>query len=89
MKKHLSIRDIEGDWVEPDFNSSLIERCRDNWSKPVKELPNYVLATFLRQKFGLSIAIPEAQKRIKSNYLDGSELYDEELENALKIANET
>ena len=89
MKKHLSIKDIEGEWVDPDFNSSLIERCRENWSKPINELSNYVLATFLRQKLGLSITISEAKKRIEVNYIDGTELYDEELENALEIAKET
>jgi len=78
--KERSVSDIEGPWVEPELNSGLIQRCRDNWSKPVSQLTNHVLATFIRQKFALSIVIPEAKKRIERGYVDESELYDEELE---------
>ena len=81
-----SIADIEGPWIEPELNSGLIRRCRDNWSKPVSEVTNHVLATFIRQKLGLSIVISEAKKRLKSNYVDGTELYDEELEVAVNEA---
>ena len=84
-----SVSDIEGDWIEPELNSSLIERCRDNWSKPISQVSNYVLATFIRQKFALPLVIPEAKKRIESGYIDGSELYDEELEVAINGVTET
>jgi len=74
-----SVYDVEGHWIEPELDSSLIERCRDNWTKPVSQLSNYVLATFIRQNFALSLVIPEATRRIQLGYIDGSELYDEEL----------
>lgn len=83
MKRHTTVADIEGPWVEPNFNSGLIERCRTYWTTPVTELPNGVLAMFIRQKFGLSVVIPEAHLRIEQGFHDDSELYDGELSNAL------
>ena len=76
-------------WVEPELNSGLIQRCRDNWSKPVTQITNHVLATFIRQNFALSIVTPEAERRIKRGYIDGSELYDEELEVAVNESPKT
>jgi hypothetical protein len=74
-----TVADVVGPWLEPDFNSSLIERCRNNWSTPVGELTNYVLATFIRQKIALSLVVPEAQRRIASGYTDETEILDDEL----------
>jgi hypothetical protein len=81
-----SVADIEGPWVEPAFDSSLIQRCRKNWSVPVVELSNYVLSTFLRQKLALEIVIPEGQRRLQANFVDDTELYDDELANAVRDA---
>jgi hypothetical protein len=77
-----SVANIEGAWIEPEFESSLIQRCRDNWSVPVSNLSNYVLATFARQRMG-RLVVREAKRRIELEFLDGSELYDEELSNAI------
>ncbi|WP_141753251.1 hypothetical protein [Duganella sp. HH101] len=79
-----TVADIVGPWVEPAFNSSLIERCRDNWSAPVGEITNYVLATFIRQKIALGLVVPEAQRRIASGFTDETEILEDEL--ALAIA---
>ena len=76
---HLSVADVQGCWVEPDFDSSLIQRCRKNWSVPVTEISNYVLATFIRQRIALSLVVPEARRRISAGFTDDTELYDEEL----------
>lgn len=78
-----SVADIEGVWVEPLFESSLIKRCRENWTVPISELSNHVLATFIRQRKGLKLVVPEAIRRIEVGYDDDSELYDEELSNAI------
>lgn len=80
------VADVEGPWVEPDFNSSLIERCRSNWSVPVTEVSNYVLATFIRQRIALGLVIPEARRRIEAGFTDDTELYDEELSVAVSEA---
>jgi hypothetical protein len=39
-----SMQDIEGLWIDPDFESSLIELCRNNWNIPISEVTNHVLA---------------------------------------------
>jgi hypothetical protein len=82
----LSVADVIGPWVDPGFESSLIERCRENWSVPVLEVSNYVLATFIRQRMALQLVLPEAKRRLEANYMDGSELYDEELSVAVAEA---
>ena len=78
-----SVADVEGPWVEPDFNSGLIERCKQNWYVPVDKLTNHVLATFLRQQIASSLIVPEARTRIHLSIDDDSELYDGELAEAL------
>ena len=80
------VADIEGPWVEPELNSGLIQRCRDNWSTPITQVTNHVLATFIRQNLALSIAMPEARSRLDRGYIDGSELYEDELDVAMKNA---
>jgi hypothetical protein len=81
-----SVADVAGPWVEPEFDSSLIERCRKNWSIPVGKLSNYALSTFLRQGFALEVVIPEGQRRLLANFVDDTELYDDELANAVQGA---
>jgi hypothetical protein len=83
--EHRSVADIEGPWIDPGFESSLIERCRENWTTPVGRISNYALATFIRQRKALQLVIPEARRRIELNYLDETELYDEELAVAIAM----
>lgn len=78
-----SVADIEGAWIDPEFESSLIQRCRENWAIPVSDLSNYALATFIRQRLGLKLVAPEARRRIELQFSDDSELYDEELSDAI------
>ena len=82
----LTVADVEGPWVDSDFESGLIERCRLGWNTPVADLTNELLAIYLRQKIALSLVVPEAQKRTSENYVDDTEMYEEELVNALKHA---
>lgn len=83
MEKRAVI-DIVGTWVDPGFESSFIGRCRDNWSLPIGEITNYVLATLIRQRIALDLVVPEAQRRIASGYTDETEILDDEL--ALAVA---
>jgi hypothetical protein len=80
------VGDMEGPWVDPDFHSGLIERCKRYWSVPVTELPNEMPATYLRRRIALQLIIPEARKRIEARIDDDSELYDGELAQALDKA---
>jgi hypothetical protein len=78
-----SVADIEGPWPEPEFDSSLIQRCRENWAVPIRQVTNLVLATFIRERVALSIVVPEAERRVESRYVDDSEMYDGQLASAL------
>ena len=83
-----SVADIEGPWVQPaGVETGLIERCRRYWATPIKNLPNGILAMFLRQEIAVRFVAAEARTRIDSGVLDSSELYDEELPEALRQAN--
>ena len=78
-----TVAEIVGPWVEPDFNSSLIERCRNNWYMPIGQITNCVLATFIRQQIALNLVVPEAQRRIASGFEDDTEIIDDELSIAI------
>ncbi|HTY89346.1 MAG TPA: hypothetical protein VMB80_17995 [Candidatus Acidoferrum sp.] len=81
-----SIADFLGPWVEPDWDSGLIERCRSAWSKPIRDLTNQELATFLRQRFVVEHLLPVASKRVQDGFDDDTEIYDGELESAIEYA---
>ncbi len=59
-----SVADIEGPWMDPDFESSLIDRCRRNWTTPVRALSNSALATIVRQAVALQLVVPEARHEL-------------------------
>lgn len=87
-KQPATVADIEGPWIDPNLDSGLIQRCKRGWNTPISELTNELLATYLRQKLALSVVVPEARRRVAGKFCDGTELYDEELENALNGATE-
>jgi hypothetical protein len=74
-----SVADIEGPWVETDWESGLVQRCRRSWNTPISELSNEMLATFLRQNLAVHVVFAEATKRLEMGYDDDSEIYDGEL----------
>jgi len=78
-----SIADFLGPWSEPNFDSGLVDRCRQNWNVPISELSDEALATFLRQKIALQILVPEAKRRIETGASDGTEIYEGELREAI------
>jgi hypothetical protein len=82
------VADVAGPWIQPDFESSLIARCRENWSTPVGEISNSALATFIRQRIALALVLPEARQRIDAGFTDDTELYDEELSVAISEASQ-
>lgn len=86
MKGSITIEEILGPWEDPGFDSSLIQRCREAWSKPIKELTNQEISTFLRQKMAIEAIAPIAKERIASGVEDGTEAWDNELQQALDHA---
>jgi hypothetical protein len=79
-----SAADIHGPWVDPGFDSGLVERVRRSWTTPIGDLTNGTLATFLRQRLATEAVVREARKRLDAGYDDDSELYDGELAAALQ-----
>jgi hypothetical protein len=86
MNTQKSVGDIVGPWIDPDFNSGLIERCRRSWNTPISDLSNEMLATFLRQRIATEVIAREAQRRLDAGYDDDSELYEGELAVAVQEA---
>lgn len=84
----ISIADILGPWVEPNFDSSLITRCREAWNKPLRDLSREELATLLRQKFAVEHLVPIAKKKLQ-NADDETEMFDGELAEAIEYAIKT
>jgi hypothetical protein len=81
-----SIADLLGPWVEPDWDSGLIERCRQAWSKPLRDLSREELATLLRQRIAVEHVLPIAKRRVHDGIDDDTEMYDGELEAAIEYA---
>ncbi len=85
-----SVASVVGPWKDtPGGETGLIRRCRLAWNKPFEALTNEELATFLRQRIASQYLIPVARQRIAVEFEDGTEMYDEELSNALSHAEET
>jgi len=74
--------DVHGPWVDPLFTSWLVELVRKHWDTPISQLPNNILAMFLRQQIAVRIARPIARARIAARYVDGTELHSDELHRA-------
>ena len=84
MNNKKSIADISGPWVDSELESGLIERCKRVWNKPLIELTNEELATLLRQDIVTEFILPIAEDRVRRNLDDGTEIYDGELEEAVR-----
>jgi hypothetical protein len=89
MKSTESIEDILGPWAESDWQSGLIERCKRAWKKPLQELTNEELATLLRQDIATDRILPISEDRIRRAVDDNTEIYDGELEEAIKTRRRT
>ena len=83
----ISIADLLGPWVEPDWDSGLIHRCRQAWSKPFRDLSREDLATLLRQRIAVEHLLPIARQRVQSGVDDDTEIFEGELEEAIEYAN--
>jgi hypothetical protein len=82
----ISMADILGPWVEPDWDSGLIARCREAWNKPLRDLSREELATLLRQRYAVEQLLPIAKKRLADGDDDDTEMFDGELAEAIEYA---
>jgi hypothetical protein len=81
-----SLSDLIGPWIDSDWNTGLIERCKNAWGKPLRDLSRAELATLLRQRIALEHLLPIAKKRLEDGVDDDTEMYDGELESAIEYA---
>ena len=81
-----SAADIEGEWKDPSFTSSLIDRCKESWHTPTVDLTNLALLTYLHERIALQVMIPEARKRVERKFDDHTERFVGELAEALHSA---
>jgi hypothetical protein len=84
--ENISLADIIGPWVDPNFESGLIDRCRRAWSRPLRDLSREELATLLRQLIAVEHVLPIARKRLQEGIDDDTEMYAGELEAAIEYA---
>jgi CDI immunity proteins len=84
VEKSISVADILGPWIDPQWDSGLVNRCKNAWNKPLQSLTNEELATFLRQRFAVEHILPIAEKRLKDGVDDDSEMYEGELRAAIE-----
>ncbi|RFC49862.1 MAG: hypothetical protein DVB22_002383 [Verrucomicrobia bacterium] len=82
----ISIADILGPWINPDWDSGLIDRLREAWNKPIRDLSNEDLATLLRQRFAVEQILPIARQRLADGIDDDMEIFDGELQEAIEDA---
>ena len=86
---HRSVADVDGPWLDSDWNSGLIQRCKQNWSTPICDLSDEMLATFLGQRIAVELVSTEARHRVIENRFDDSELYEGQLAALLKELGES
>jgi CDI immunity proteins len=86
LNDNLTIAEILGPWKEQEWESGLIERCRNAWNKPLRNLTNEELATLLRQRIAVEYLLPIAEKRIDDGTDDETEMYEGELADAIQSA---
>ena len=86
IQSNQSVANILGPWADPNFESGLIERLRNAWDKPIRDLTNSELATFLRQNIATEQILPIAQGRLTSGVVDDTEIFDGELDEAVDRA---
>lgn len=82
---NISLGDILGPWIEPNWESGLIGRCREAWNKPLRDLSREDLATLLRQRFAVEHLVPVAKKKL-ADIDDETEMFDGELREAIEYA---
>jgi len=83
---NISLSDLKGTWVDCDWESALIERCKNAWSKPLRDLSREELATLLRQRIAVEHLLPIAKKRLEDGIDDNTESYEGELNAAIEYA---
>jgi hypothetical protein len=83
---NFSVADILGPWIQDDWDSGLVNRCREVWDKPIRNLSREELGLLLRQRIAVEHVLPIAKKRVRDGSNDDTEWYDGQLEDAIDHA---
>jgi hypothetical protein len=84
-----SVADLIGPWADSQWETGLILGCKAAWNKPLRELTNKELATFLRQDIAASQILPIARTRVENKVDDASEFYEGELKEAVEAVTQS
>ena len=85
MIKDLSVKDIEGS-SKGSAETGLLQRCKESWETPLSQLSDLMVTTYLNQKIALAHMIQEAEHRLATTARDDTELFDDQLAEALQKA---
>lgn len=85
MNREISVEKIVGRWSGP-ADTGLMLRCKEAWATPLRELSDLMVATFLNQKIAAPNILAEAEYRLANTDRDDSELFDEQLQEAVARA---
>jgi len=83
-RKQLSLFDIFGDCNKLGDSTSMVERIKLAWKKPLSELTNIELAALLRQRFAVEYVLPLARQRLIEETDDGTERCEGELQEQIE-----
>jgi len=89
MANDPSLANILGPWIDPNWDSGLVNRCKSAWNKPIQTLTNEELATLLRQRFAIEHLLPIAKGRLETSFDDDTEIYEGELRAAINYASQS
>lgn len=87
-QRSLSIADVEGQRVDPGWESGLVARCKGGWNVPVGQLTNELLA-YISQRMALALVLAEARRRVAAGFDDGTEWYEGQLAQAVNKAGDS
>jgi hypothetical protein len=85
MNREISVEKIVGRWTG-STDTGLMQRCREAWHMPLKELSDLMVATLLNQKIAVPRILIEAEYRLANTDRDDSELFENQLQEAVTRA---
>ncbi|WP_397386716.1 contact-dependent growth inhibition system immunity protein [Pseudomonas donghuensis] len=78
MAQPTTLTSIIGPW-KGEAPTTLLQRCRDAWDTPFKELSDLMVATFLNQRIAVPQMLAEARRRLDTEPRDDTEYFDGQL----------
>ncbi|SFW83152.1 hypothetical protein SAMN03159376_04299 [Pseudomonas sp. NFACC09-4] len=83
MTPNLAVSDFLGPWNDGD-ETGLMQRSKDAWDTPLKNLSDLMVATFLTQNIAPEHLLIEAKRRMKEQERDDTEYFEGQLLEAIE-----